>query len=308
GARSPAGALALDSADPAYDPPFLRGDRLDREARLPRQHHVFQARVGFHGLERQRVRQRPHRPDVHGSNPRGIVGGIRIGFADHLDDANDLLLLAGMVEERVIAEPHRLEMLAGAKVAHPGPWLALAGALDLIVPGERIRLGLPHPIPPPSLPAFKAPPGTGGVRGTWMAVPTGSRPSSPAATAAAIGISTLRAPAISTSTEAVNTPSTILPRCASSGERPSPSAIPTEKLRDWRLEQVSIRSPSPERPVGVPGRAPKARPKRTSSAKPRVTSAAAALGPSLRPSTIPAAIASTFLAAPPISTPRTSVE
>ena len=38
------------------------------------------------------------------------------------------------------------------------------------------------------------------------------------------------------------------------------------------------------------------------------SSAAAALAPSPRPATMPAAIASTFLAAPPISTPRTSLE
>jgi hypothetical protein len=44
-----------------------------------------------------------------------------------------------------------------------------------------------------------------------------------------------------------------------------------------------------------------------SSAKPRVTSAAVALAPSLRPCEMPAAIARTFFAAPPISTPRTSV-
>ena len=54
-------------------------------------------------------------------------------------------------------------------------------------------------------------------------------------------------------------------------------------------------------------RAPQARPSRTSSLKPRVVSAACAEAPSLRPTTMPAAIASTFLAAPPISTPRTSV-
>ena len=54
--------------------------------------------------------------------------------------------------------------------------------------------------------------------------------------------------------------------------------------------------------------APNALPKRISSAKPRVVSAAAALAPSPRPATMPAAIASTFLAAPPTSTPRTSVE
>ena len=53
-------------------------------------------------------------------------------------------------------------------------------------------------------------------------------------------------------------------------------------------------------------RAPQARPSRTSSLKPRVVSAACAEAPSLRPTAMPAAIASTFFAAPPISTPRTS--
>ena len=40
----------------------------------------------------------------------------------------------------------------------------------------------------------------------------------------------------------------------------------------------------------------------------RADETAAALSPSPRPLTIPAAMASTFFAAPPISTPRTSVE
>jgi len=53
-------------------------------------------------------------------------------------------------------------------------------------------------------------------------------------------------------------------------------------------------------------RAPQARPSRASSLKPRVVNAANAEAPSLRPSTMPAAIASTFFAAPPISTPRIS--
>src|SRR5262249_36137095 len=106
----------------------------------------LQSRVGFRGLERPRVRQRSHRLPVYGSKHRGIVGGIRIGFADHLDDADDLLLVAGVVEERVVAEPHRLEMRAGAKVAHSGPRLALAAALDLVVPGECLRLGFEQPI------------------------------------------------------------------------------------------------------------------------------------------------------------------
>ncbi len=74
-------------------------------------------------------------------------------------------------------------------------------------------------------------------------------------------------------------------------------------LRDWALEQVSTRSPSPHRPATVSALPPSATASRVSSAKPRVTSAAWALRPSPRPSTMPQAIASTFLIAPPASAP-----
>ena len=83
--------------------------------------------------------------------------------------------------------------------------------------------------------------------------------------------------------------------------------MPSAKLRDCGLEQVRIRSPRPDSPAMVSLRAPQARPSRTSSVKPRVVSAACAEAPNFLPNTIPAAIASTFFAAPPISTPRTSV-
>src|SRR3569832_1559580 len=53
-------------------------------------------------------------------------------------------------------------------------------------------------------------------------------------------------------------------------------------------------------------RPPIATPSRMISARPRVTSAARALAPKPRPSAMPAAIASTFLTAPPTSTPITS--
>ena len=83
--------------------------------------------------------------------------------------------------------------------------------------------------------------------------------------------------------------------------------MPSAKLRDCGLEQVRIRSPSPESPAMVSLRAPQARPSRSNSLKPRVVKAACAEAPNFRPTAIPAAIASTFFAAPPISTPRTSV-
>ena len=127
-------------------------------------------------------------------------------------------------------------------------------------------------------------------------------------TQSAIGMSTPRRRASSISACAVNMPSTSLPAAASAALSPRPSAWPKAKLRDWADEQVKTRSPSPERPISVDPRAPKASPKRRSSAKPRAVSAATALAPSPRPAATPQAIASTFLAAPPISTPRTSVE
>ncbi len=148
----------------------------------------------------------------------------------------------------------------------------------------------------------------GRVSSDSIASSTLSFSASTAATAAEIGMSTFFARAISNSTGAVKAPSASLPCAAPAGFSPLPSATPNEKLRDCGLEHVRIRSPSPESPIIVSVRAPNALPKRTSSAKPRVVNAAEALAPSPRPVTMPAAIASTFLVAPPISTPRTSVE
>ena len=54
--------------------------------------------------------------------------------------------------------------------------------------------------------------------------------------------------------------------------------------------------------------APSATPSRVISARPRVTRAARAFRPSCMPSAMPVAIASTFLTAPPTSTPIGSAE
>ena len=66
---------------------------------------------------------------------------------------------------------------------------------------------------------------------------------------------------------------------------------------------VRIRSPAPVRPMIVSARPPSATPSRAISARPRVISAARAFWPRPSPSQMPTAIASTFLTAPPISTP-----
>lgn len=78
------------------------------------------------------------------------------------------------------------------------------------------------------------------------------------------------------------------------------------KLRDWGELQVSERSPSPESPDSVSGRAPIATPSRHISAKPRVMRAARADEPRLAPSAIPQAMAITFLNAPPSWAPTRS--
>ena len=114
--------------------------------------------------------------------------------------------------------------------------------------------------------------------------------------------------AMRSSTGAVCAPSATVRRSAirSRALWPSPMALPSEKLRLLVEEQVSTRSPSPDRPASVSRRAPMARPKRIISAKPRAISAARAFWPSPRPSTTPQAMARTFLTAPPTSAPATS--
>ena len=82
--------------------------------------------------------------------------------------------------------------------------------------------------------------------------------------------------------------------------------MPTVRLRLSEPVQVSTRSPSPERPASVSRRAPHATASRVISAIPRVISPAAELYPSPTPAATPAAIAITFLSAPPSSTPITS--
>src|SRR5205823_1681373 len=63
-----------------------------------------------------------------------------------LDDADDLLLLAGVVEERAVARLHRLQIAARLEVAHAGPRLALGALLDLMLPTETVGLGLQQPV------------------------------------------------------------------------------------------------------------------------------------------------------------------
>ena len=87
---------------------------------------------------------------------------------------------------------------------------------------------------------------------------------------------------------------------------PWPSRIPTCRLRESGPKHVPKVSPTPERPKTVDGSPPIITTTRRISEHPRVTSAAIAFVPRPSPSQRPAAIAMTFLIAPPTSTPITS--
>ena len=114
--------------------------------------------------------------------------------------------------------------------------------------------------------------------------------------------------ASSSTTRVVFTPSATMCISAviSSIVRPRPSCSPTWRLRLCGLMQVAIRSPMPARPEKVSARPPIATPSRVISARPRVITAARVLSPTPSPSPMPAAIAITFLSAPPSSQPTTS--
>ena len=129
-----------------------------------------------------------------------------------------------------------------------------------------------------------------------------------ARTASQIGSSTPSLRAMSVTVTALTTPSTTAGRPASraSAVSPRPRPSPKEKLRDCSLEQVSVRSPSPARPLTVSRAPPRASARRLISARPRVISAARVLAPKPTPWAMPQAMAMTFFTAPPTSTPTGS--
>ena len=88
---------------------------------------------------------------------------------------------------------------------------------------------------------------------------------------------------------------------------PPPSAAPKVRLRDSGEAQVATKSPMPARPAKVRASAPSAAPNRVISARPRVIRVAKVLSPRPCPAAMPQASAMTFLVAPPISQPTTSV-
>src|SRR5699024_4741675 len=88
---------------------------------------------------------------------------------------------------------------------------------------------------------------------------------------------------------------------------PCPRRQPQVRLRERSEAHVATKSPKPANPAKVLESAPSAPPSRVISASPRVMSVAMVLAPIPMPVATPQARAMTFLHAPPISQPTTSV-
>src|SRR5581483_10769349 len=146
----------------------------------------------------------------------------------------DLLLVAGVIEEKLLTLFHFLEIAPGDEIPHPAPCLTLAAALDLIAPGKFFRLGFQQPKGhvrrSKRVSLIYASALNGRVSNDSIAASTVILPASRAATAAEIGMSIARSRAISRSTGAVNTPSAS-PAWMVSCLSPRPSLMPKVKLR-----------------------------------------------------------------------------
>ena len=128
----------------ADEPPLDIGHWLNRQPGQPDQGHAGEALVRLDPIEADRRRERFDRGDVDGA-PGGI-GRIRVRFRDHLDDAHDRALLAGMVEKRLLTFLHGAQVVLGREVADSGPLRALAALRDLLGPRPIIGLGLQQPV------------------------------------------------------------------------------------------------------------------------------------------------------------------
>src|SRR5580700_473293 len=95
--------LSFHPAHLADELPFRIGHRLHRQARVFGKRHVLELRLGLDRGERHRLRQRLERRRLH-RDPRLALGGGRVGkeLFDDLADADHLLLVAGVIEEKLL--------------------------------------------------------------------------------------------------------------------------------------------------------------------------------------------------------------
>ena len=139
-------ALSGEAAELADVFPFRGRHRLNREARDFTSTMSFSVGSALHCASVTGLRQVAHRLHIHQAEAAGLVGWIFAVFADHLDDADDPLLVAGVIEEAEIALLHRLHVARSLPVAHAAPRLAFGAALLLHLPRKRFGFGLEQPI------------------------------------------------------------------------------------------------------------------------------------------------------------------
>ena len=77
-----------------------------------------------------------------------LFAGGRVGerFTNYFADADDLFLVAGVIEKELVALLHLLEMPARCEIPHASPSLTLCATLELIVPGIFLGFSLEQPI------------------------------------------------------------------------------------------------------------------------------------------------------------------
>jgi hypothetical protein len=87
--------------------------------------------------------KRPHGLDVDHAEAAARIGRIGIVLLDDFDDPDDLLFLDRVIEERLVAGPHGLEVVRGLVVAHAVPFGDAVAHLVLPRPGARLRFDQP---------------------------------------------------------------------------------------------------------------------------------------------------------------------
>src|SRR3989338_1326751 len=118
---------------------------LHRETCAFDQRHRLQPRLHLASIQRDRAQQRLHRTQANAIPARIVGRAVRGGFADHLDDADDLFADVRMVKEPQIADFHRPHIVARLIVPHAMPFLTRIPTGDLIGPAPGVRFGFEQP-------------------------------------------------------------------------------------------------------------------------------------------------------------------
>src|SRR5262245_30713094 len=99
-------STTLLAGHPQQEFPVLVADGRHREPRLAHQLHLLELGVRLDLGQRHRLLDRLDGLEVDRDRLAFLVGRVGIGGLDDLGDADDLLALAGMVEEGTIADFH----------------------------------------------------------------------------------------------------------------------------------------------------------------------------------------------------------